>query len=423
MSVVFASRRVREVEEASTWGATSTEALSRRVPVLTDRMSVAWWTVEILKEGHPGLDQGTRIGTTLQPGGERSAISIQEYVEDRVGWVSAFGPGFTDVRTPTGDSSLEPEPSRGEHVVTELMKVAGRVVKVDAYRHEEHHGTPTKKTGEMIRQQLKDAARSSKVGTGLGVPGARQVVVWIQPKNQDQNAENWLQSCLATVHGFVEGRMHEDDLKWTRVSAWLSVIHTPWATFATWSSEKKYDNVAVPDARVRHLVVDPVVLATSQMAFLTEAVDQISQLSIVDDEESDQKPSEVRDAFFRWRAANWWERPAQSPIVNSVWCGVCSVNNVKTQTEYLAREVSDYAVVEESRHQRKTELHNLRLAWGALVFALLALVMPLAYSEGGLWDSLLWGALVLLGTGAAFAVWWSRRRHRGRISRTGITLE
>jgi hypothetical protein len=75
--------------------------------------------------------------------------------------------------------------------------------------------------------------------------------------------------------------------------------------------------------------------------------------------------------------------------------------------------MADYAAVEDVRHNQKVERHNQRLAWGGLIFAILAIVLPLVYSEMGVGAAMFAGAVVLVAMGSSYGLWTVLRRRDG----------
>jgi hypothetical protein len=96
-----------------------------------------------------------------------------------------------------------------------------------------------------------------------------------------------------------------------------------------------------------------------------------------------------------------------------VWRGAIRVNNTESQVESLSQEMADYAAVEDVRHNQKVERHNQRLAWGGLIFVILAIALPLVYSEMGIGATLFAGAVVLGAMGSCYGLWTLLRRRDG----------
>lgn len=366
-----------------------------------------WWMVNCLPDlANP--PQGARpVRNTFQQSGDEQPVGIDAYVAERAGWVAPLHAGFRNLhRLP--QASTPNHESIDTWKTSEFYEIAGVPVVVDSFQ--ERLSSPsqlTQKLGDRIRRSAPSCDR----------PGAStsHVVVWLEPSWKEPIADMhaWLDSCRAVVDGYISERMDPQDLEWESVSSWLSVIHTPWATFATLTKERHKYNVI--EARVRHLLVDPIVLATAQQAQINAFVDRVAGLhgGLISACEQD-SATKIRDDFYRWRSANWWPQPAKATIPNRVWRGVVEANNTVGQVTSLSQEMADYAAVEDVRHNQRVERHNQRLSWGGLLFALLAIVLPIVQSLAGIGWTVVAGGAVLAVVGGMYAGWTYRRKEQRR---------
>lgn len=385
-------------------GNPASDSIDRR-QVLIQGPSVSWWIIEELEESIHDLEA---IDVTLRTP-SRHFFSLDEYVVDRAGWVSPLQVGLTSISQVRSlhDDATPTEVSK--HVTTEVAEIAGLQMKVRAYSHEFQKGKPTKTAGHQIR---KDTGQAQKDGKTV------HTVVWLQPSEANLSDDSgkqlgWLNACLDTVRSFVNDRVDEGSLKWIQAANWLSVLHTPWATFATWSPGAQLQDLSVVDARVRHLVVDPVVLATAQLIEIGRHIDSIAALGESERIGEGCCSLETRDQFYRWRSRYWWEQPARSSVPVTVWKGAAEANNLAPQVESISREMVEYANVQEGNHNRKIEGHNVRLTVGGLVFAILAILTPILYEEVGLIPA----AVTVLLAVAVSILWYTWRIRKGRSSR------
>ena len=408
----------------------------QRQVVLTDVNSVVWWAIQTVSAECVEERKQNSIGNTLDVK-KATQYKLDAYLADRVGWVEPLQKQFSQVWTvkppdrtsgPRGHVSKDAKRLEKEHrIESEVLSIAGEVVEVQAYRKGalpiESMGAETTvtKASSPSAETGKEIKKIMRYLQSVHEPASvdLHVVVWFQPKQADvasANFEDWEQKCLRSVEGFVDDRMAKSDLIWEDIGGSMLAICTPWATFATWSRKEELPVKEVLDARVRHLVLDPVILATAQLAQVKRFVSRVANLDTNQGVSGDRSPLQARDDFYRWRAEHWWEQPAKSPIASKIWNRVVDANNIRTQVDSLSSEMSDYALVEEERHNRSMEEHNValakqgsRLAVGGLVFAVVAIFMPLAYEEAGLAWALAVGAV--LGIPAGVGMWLWQRRH------------
>ena len=384
--------------------ASETTSGSERHPVIVSDGSVAVWMIERdIADGNQSRAL-ERVSWTLRPNEKAPPFSINDYVADRAGWVSPLLDDFTRLLT----DSQKRDPIAGDSgpaigglpVVTEALTIAGIRIRIRAFQQTMGRSRPTKDVGEEVARKLKLGSRK--------LHERAHAVVWFQPKaDHVGNAERlaqWLNACSTSVSAVMNEQLPETALKWVEVGGWLSVIHTPRVTFATWTSNKKAPELTVIDARVRHLVVDPAVLATAQYMYAQETVAHMAE---IEQRAHSREASDLRKSFYMWRSRNWWTQPAIAPLANRVWRGCVDANNTVAQIEGLSREMVDYANVEEIEHHQRVERHNQRLAWGALTFAVLAIAITIYYEEGRqVWIV----AAAILITGLTFGAWITSRQ-------------
>jgi len=376
--------------------------LDARRRVLSDGPNIMTWVIEPgVSAENSGLDVSRVVGTFQRDkGGDYEAID--EYLTERAGWVDPLMANFCSLQQVTNRSN-KATTQAGKIVTCEFCEVAGVPMSITAYRKDWARGEGQEWIGRNIRQQARELRKDGGTDPHL--------VVWFHPSFNMSNDElpQWLEDCKEVIEGFVDERMESADLEWEEVSSWLSVIHTPWATFATLRKPFNHFNRKY-EARVRHLVVDPVVLATAHHYFIQRFVGRVAALH------SDSMATEAgdcrqaRDDFYRWRSAYWWAQPSKATIPTRVWRGAVTINNTESQVESLTQEMADYAAVEDVRHNQKVEHHNQRLAWGGLLFAILAIALPVVQAEWGIRGTLITGAGVLVAVGAWFGTWLSRRK-------------
>jgi len=420
------------------------------------------------KEFADQLAEGSR-----DPDGE--TIELDEYVADRVGWVLPLADGFSRmehvrlkgmrrdvaVSVPANDenhlagagstsktkpSSAIPRGTSGYRISAEFCEVAGvslcvEVVRLrwpksairnnweakdnkeddfsggetesnedsdrdstsDQDKHDRGEDFDLKRLGKSIRDQVR---RLSGVYPGL------HLVVYFEPSflMPEEDASDWLDQCEKVIKGFGGQREQEEGLQLEEISPWLAMACTPWATFVTRRPSGFKLNVV--EARIRHLVVDPVILATAQQTRVQEFVEVVSELSFDSANPDSTASRQARDSFYQWRSSFWWAQPAKAKIPNRVWKAAAEANNTISQVDALSQEMHDYASVEEDRQKQKSQQLNVRLAWGALVFAVLAIAVPLVYQEAGLSWSLIFSVLVVLLSGGVIGLWSAVRRRR-----------
>ena len=375
--------------------------LDARRRVLSDGPNIMTWVIEPgVSAENSGLEVSRVVGTFQREKGANYE-AIDEYLTERAGWVDPLMADFCALQQVTNRSN-KVTAQAGDLVTREFCEVAGVPMSITAYRKNWDRGEGQEWIGRNIRRQARDIRKDEGTDPHL--------VVWFHPSFHMSNDElpRWLEDCKQVIEGFVDERMEPADLEWEEVSSWLSVIHTPWATFATHRKPFKHFNRKY-EARVRHLVVDPVVLATAHHYFIQRFVGRVAALhnSPLVSEAGDCR--QARDDFYRWRSAYWWAQPAKATIPTRVWRGAVKVNNTESQVESLSQEMADYAAVEDVRHNQKVERHNQRLAWGGLLFAILAIALPVVQAEWGIRGTLLTAGGVLVAVGACFGLWLLRR--------------
>lgn len=380
-------------------------SLKTRRRTLEDGPNIMTWVIQPGVD-HPDLHQAfSRVEGTFQHSKDSEYESIQEYLSERAGWVDPLMEDFTQLSQSNGRPDRKQKTDVGRPVTEEFCVIGGVPIGIKVFRRDWPADADHAWVGRDIRRYAK-AVR-------LAGQGAPHLVVWFHPSYHMANEElpSWLERCEEAIEGFVDERMEASDLQWEDVSTWLKVIHTPWATFATLTKPFAHYNRKY-EARVRHLVVDPVILATAQHSTVQAFVGRVSALNSTASARSEGSCREARDEFYRWRSAYWWAQPAKATIPNRVWRGAVEANNTASQVEALSQEMSDYAAVEDVRHNQRVERHNRGLAWGGIVFAVLAILLPFVYSESGIGKTVLVGIGALAAFGAAFGVWSAFRRFR-----------
>jgi len=340
----------------------------------------------------------TRVEGTFQYKTGCDYTSIQEYLSERAGWVTPLMRDFTNLYQAADRGEWNHAARVGDLVTQEFCEIAGVPMSLQAYRQSWDRTQNQTTIGRNIRKHARQVRRDQQPHDHL--------VVWFHPSYHmpDDELGGWLNDCRGVIDGFVDERMETADLEWDYVSSWLAVIHTPWATFATLRKPYKHFNRKY-EARVRHLVLDPVILATAHHSFVQRFVGQVAELNSYSPLSSGGECRKARDEFYQWRSAYWWAQPAKATIPNRVWRGAVEANNTVSQVDSLSQEMSDYAAVEDVRHNQKVERHNQRLAWGGLVFALLAIVLPVVQSVAGIgWTAVAAGG-VLATVGALYVGW------------------
>jgi len=421
------------------------------------------------KEFADQLAEGSR-----DPDGE--TIELDEYVADRVGWVLPLADGFSRmehvrlkgmrrdvaVSVPANDenhlagagstsktkpSSAIPRGTSGYRISAEFCEVAGVSLCVEVVRlrwpksairnnweakdnkEDDFSGGETESNEDSDRDSTSDQDKHDRgedfdlkrLGKSIrdqvrhlsGVYPGLHVVVYFEPSflMPKEDASDWFDQCEKVIKGFGGQREQEEGLQLEEISPWLAMACTPWATFVTRRPSGFKLNVV--EARIRHLVVDPVILATAQQTRVQEFVEVVSELSFDSANPDSTASRQARDSFYQWRSSFWWAQPAKAKIPNRVWKAAAEANNTISQVDALSQEMHDYASVEEDRQKQKSQQLNVRLAWGALVFAVLAIAVPLVYEEAGLLVTLAFALLVVVLGGAAIGcLQWIRRSRR-----------
>lgn len=433
------------------------ENASTRKRLLAMGPYLSVWGIRPNQLPNPSDGPLSQIETTfIQKSNEKSgqegfSISLYDYVSDRVGWVAPLMDGLTQVSQAATSSK---DHALGKSIGTDFYDVANVPMRVDAYRRDWISGYSPEESRTRRKVQASVADTGAETGESPNEKKAEEsqvthdevnrklrrlgqslrkdfvkvqrdspdvhLVVYLCPSWELRPSDSswWLEDCKQVVSGFANDRLEENsDLTWRQnVSNWLAMICTPWATFVTLKIPEKHLN-HVMEARIRHLVVDPVILATAHQTQVQKFVTEVANLSYLSQDPASGASRRARDDFYRWRSAFWWAQPAKATIANRVWRAAAETNNTISQVDALSQEMHDYASVEEARNKQQAEQWNVRLAIGALIFAVLAIAVPLSYEEFGFMWALIVGGAILLVSAAAIGVWSLQRRIKSAGSR------